>query len=164
VDEENFLPLILSGIENVTLCSYLLQPKGYQNISKILDAIELSDETSENRAVTAGSLVKLAKEAFELDKYKYQARKEYLRREEYSAFCALCHHCVDLCPNRANRSVQVRGKKVVIHLASLCNECGLCSHYCIMGHDPYLEKYVLEDANQFLLGEYGKLEADFDGI
>ncbi len=39
-------------------------------------------------------------------------------------------NCVDVCPNRANQVVVAQGREQILHIASLCNECGNCETFC----------------------------------
>ena len=43
----------------------------------------------------------------------------------------VCENCVDSCPNRANVSVTMPdGRRQVIHVDRMCNECGNCTQFC----------------------------------
>ena len=55
----------------------------------------------------------------------------------------ICECCVDVCPNRANLSIEVRGKTQILHLDSLCNACGNCEAFCPYDSAPYKEKFTL---------------------
>lgn len=60
--------------------------------------------------------------------------------------CAtVCETCVDVCPNRANISIQVKGKTStqIIHVDKMCNECGNCETFCPYSSAPYKEKFTL---------------------
>jgi putative selenate reductase len=60
--------------------------------------------------------------------------------------CGLvCESCVDVCPNRANVSVKLPGRKMahVIHVDYMCNECGNCTAFCPYDSSPYKEKFTL---------------------
>jgi len=54
----------------------------------------------------------------------------------------LCENCVDVCPNRANISIQVPGKAMaqIIHMDLMCNECGNCESFCPYSSAPYKDK------------------------
>jgi len=83
------------------------------------------------------------------------AEKEFLRCLECST---VCNKCVDVCPNRANVCIGVKGKYgfrdswQILHLDALCNECGNCGTFCPYDGLPYRDKLTL-----FTLKE------DFDG-
>jgi putative selenate reductase len=55
----------------------------------------------------------------------------------------LCENCVSVCPNRANQSILLNGKLQIIHIDSLCNECGNCTSFCPYHSYPYLHKFTL---------------------
>ncbi len=57
----------------------------------------------------------------------------------------VCEVCVDVCPNRANITIKVKGKEMhqIIHLDKLCNECGNCETFCPYSSAPYKEKFTL---------------------
>jgi len=52
--------------------------------------------------------------------------------------CAsICENCVDVCPNRANIVVPRDGKRQILHIDDLCNECGNCEMFCPYSSAPY---------------------------
>jgi putative selenate reductase len=57
----------------------------------------------------------------------------------------ICENCVEVCPNRANISivVPVLSKNQIIHVDSMCNECGNCMTFCPYDSAPYLDKLTL---------------------
>lgn len=57
----------------------------------------------------------------------------------------VCENCADVCPNRANLSVQVPGmeKAQIIHVDAMCNECGNCMSFCPYDSAPYKDKFTL---------------------
>lgn len=57
----------------------------------------------------------------------------------------ICENCVDVCPNRANVSVNVPGSRmpVIVHVDYMCNECGNCRSFCPYDSAPYKEKFTL---------------------
>lgn len=57
----------------------------------------------------------------------------------------VCENCVEVCPNRANVSIQVPGmeKTQIIHVDFMCNECGNCKSFCPYDSAPYQEKFTL---------------------
>lgn len=85
----------------------------------------------------------------------------------------ICENCVDVCPNRANISVNVHGKLQILHIDALCNECGNCETFCPYASAPYKDKFTLfltpEDfANSTNEGFYVRLDNQYqirlDGI
>ncbi|MFA9466031.1 MAG: putative selenate reductase subunit YgfK [Velocimicrobium sp.] len=63
--------------------------------------------------------------------------------------CLECNHvcecCVDVCPNRANVAIKVKGKSMmqIIHVDKMCNECGNCMSFCPFDSAPYKDKFTL---------------------
>lgn len=57
----------------------------------------------------------------------------------------VCEACVDVCPNRANISIQVPGTRMpqILHVDYMCNECGNCKSFCPYDSSPYKEKITL---------------------
>ncbi|MGK0465160.1 putative selenate reductase subunit YgfK [Clostridium sp.] len=57
----------------------------------------------------------------------------------------ICEVCVDVCPNRANVTIKVKGNTMhqIIHLDKLCNECGNCETFCPYSSAPYKEKFTM---------------------
>ena len=55
----------------------------------------------------------------------------------------VCECCVDVCPNRANRVLIMGGKRQILHMDALCNECGNCAVFCPYEGAPYLDKPTL---------------------
>ena len=54
----------------------------------------------------------------------------------------VCENCVDSCPNRANVSVTMPdGRRQVIHVDRMCNECGNCTQFC--PYEPCHDKFTL---------------------
>ena len=57
----------------------------------------------------------------------------------------MCECCADVCPNRANITVAVPGKRMrqIIHVDGMCNECGNCATFCPYDSAPYKDKFTL---------------------
>jgi putative selenate reductase len=64
---------------------------------------------------------------------------------------ALCETCVDVCPNRANVTVEIDhnaapcflGTHQIVHLDRMCNECGNCATFCPHAGKPYQDKFTV---------------------
>ena len=55
----------------------------------------------------------------------------------------ICEMCVEVCPNRANISIEVPGfanMRQIIHIDGMCNECGNCATFCPHAGKPYKDK------------------------
>jgi putative selenate reductase len=67
----------------------------------------------------------------------------------------ICNICVEVCPNRANIAVSATGAAFrdgnqILHIDSLCNECGNCATFCPYDGAPYKDKLTLfEDEADF---------------
>jgi len=63
----------------------------------------------------------------------------------------VCETCVSVCPNRANTVVKMPdGRREILHIDRLCNECGNCRTFCPYASAPYLDKLTLfEDEESF---------------
>lgn len=55
----------------------------------------------------------------------------------------VCESCVDVCPNRANIVVNVKGNPEIMHVDRMCNECGNCATFCPYSSAPYKDKFTL---------------------
>ena len=57
----------------------------------------------------------------------------------------VCETCATVCPNRANVAVEVPGHAMrqIVHVDSLCNECGNCATFCPYDSRPYRDKFTL---------------------
>lgn len=56
----------------------------------------------------------------------------------------VCENCVSVCPNRAN--IAICSKNIgdqILHIDSMCNECGNCETFCPYDSAPYKEKLTL---------------------
>ena len=66
----------------------------------------------------------------------------------------ICNKCVDVCPNRANVSIEINKKEgfrdawQILHLDALCNECGNCATFCPYDGKPYKDKMTFFAAKE----------------
>lgn len=70
------------------------------------------------------------------------------RLEPFSWRClscnTVCENCVDVCPNRANTVIILPdGRREILHIDRLCNECGNCATFCPYASAPYKDKLTL---------------------
>ena len=63
----------------------------------------------------------------------------------------VCDNCVSVCPNRANAVAEMPdGRREILHLDRLCNECGNCRSFCPYDSAPYRDKFTFfEDEQSF---------------
>lgn len=83
-------------------------------------------------------------------------KKEYAKKEALRCLtCAnICSKCVDVCPNRANMNIEVRGFKdyyQIIHIDAYCNECGNCGFFCPYNGKPYKNKITVFSSKEEML-------------
>ena len=56
----------------------------------------------------------------------------------------VCETCNEVCPNRANVHVILKdGSHQIVHIDSMCNECGNCASFCPYESRPYKDKFTL---------------------
>ncbi len=67
------------------------------------------------------------------------------KAENCLACSTVCETCTQVCPNRANVAISVKGmrQRQIIHVDGMCNECGNCATFCPYDSSPYLEKFTL---------------------
>ena len=56
----------------------------------------------------------------------------------------VCETCNEVCPNRANVHIILKdGSHQIVHVDSMCNECGNCAAFCPYESRPYKDKFTL---------------------
>ncbi|HWQ41168.1 MAG TPA: putative selenate reductase subunit YgfK [Desulfosporosinus sp.] len=60
----------------------------------------------------------------------------------------VCNICAEVCPNRANLMIPVKGQGLlnlnqILHIDGMCNECGNCATFCPYSSEPYKVKLTL---------------------
>jgi len=146
LDKNNALSILKTGIFPITLSTLLLKPKGYMNITDILDSIKNEHVTFEKINVEA---LKDLAESAKIDlNYKNDIERKLLddTLKTFDCFKNKCGICADVCPNRANIKVYSEGFTApyqIVHIENRCNECGNCHTFCPQGGFPYLKKTTL---------------------
>lgn len=146
-DSVNTPELLRAGIRNVTICSLLLSPGGYRNLSRV-QAAAAEAGTGEEGGTDLDALMKLSAEASCSRRWRASlaAKPAVLHHPEIPAkTCAFCHSCVDVCPNRANVRLRTPSGEAVLHVPERCNACGVCACTCPLGRIPYEEKGTIDD-------------------
>ncbi len=75
-------------------------------------------------------------------------REEFASREmDRCLEChVICNKCVDVCPNRANIALPLKGfgqANQILHIDAYCNECGNCGQFCPWEGRPYQDKMTI---------------------
>ena len=56
----------------------------------------------------------------------------------------VCETCAGVCPNRSNVSIALPdGRRQILHVDRMCNECGNCLVFCPYDSAPYRDKFTL---------------------
>ena len=56
----------------------------------------------------------------------------------------VCETCTEVCPNRANVVIPLPdGRRQILHVDRMCNECGNCQSFCPYDSAPYRDKLTL---------------------
>ena len=83
----------------------------------------------------------------------------------------VCGKCVEVCPNRANVSIDVRGCDLfedpfqIVHLDAYCNECGNCAVFCNHQGRPYRDKFtIFSRKDDFESSQNSGMLLDCDGL
>ena len=90
-------------------------------------------------------------EAFSSPEEAIEKKGVLLKKADRSEECSgclscstVCENCVDVCPNRANTVVTLPdGRREILHIDRLCNECGNCKTFCPYASAPYKDKLTL---------------------
>ena len=78
--------------------------------------------------------------------------KPVFDHEQESSRCLecnkVCNICAEVCPNRANLMIPVKGQGLtnlnqILHVDGMCNECGNCATFCPYSSEPYKVKLTL---------------------
>ena len=84
--------------------------------------------------------------------YKKGILEEKLESRFDGLRCLVCNQvcdvCVDVCPNRANVSINIetslfKQKQQIVHIDGMCNECGNCATFCPHSGKPYKDKITI---------------------
>jgi putative selenate reductase len=140
-DDINIGALFSCGLYPVTVCTDLLKPGGYSRFARMAKRME----GMEVRRKPDGT--RIARLAVFLGRPAGAGR--VLKRTPHAApqtaepCRSVCGVCASLCPNRANVILQDEGKKIMVHLDRLCNECGNCKIFCPYASAPYKDKFTL---------------------
>ena len=90
----------------------------------------------------------------EEDEEKIYSKRGVLQRpvegKEEGARCLkcdqICEICTEVCPNRANVTIEIDGFETghqIVHIDGMCNECGNCAVFCPSAGRPYKDKITV---------------------
>ncbi len=163
IDRDNVTAAVALGMAPVTMCTALLKPGGYGNVSGMLNV--LARDMHEGGCPSLGDLVRLRDEAARqaghrdavaayaaaLDgeagarRYSLAAATPKLRQVDRTLEtwdCVSCNLCVTVCPNDAMlhlatpEGAGMTEKWQYFCLAEWCNDCGNCTTFCPEWGDP----------------------------
>ena len=175
-DEGNVAELVDAGVWPVTVATSLLRPCGYERFDRMAKAVEGKASVGERHA-DADALAAIAAGAVEGDRYRrpeHGQSKRQLSAPLPLLDCLACRACVTVCPNRANVVIDVPGfkRKQILHVDSMCNECGNCAVFCPYEGRPYRDKPTIfwtkedmeaSDNDGFLQLEDGRFLVRYQG-
>jgi putative selenate reductase len=167
IDRDNAATAVGLGLTPVTVCTQLLKPGGYGNLSSMLgalstamaeagcstiagwvDAEHRSALEAGHRDAVAGYVARLedagAVGAYTVDGIKHRSR--VVDRDLDTWDCVSCNLCVIVCPNDAMLRLPtpdgagLEEKWQYLCLAELCNDCGNCTTFCPERGDPFTAK------------------------
>ena len=94
--------------------------------------------------------------------YSYRGILEEVEENKADNRCLacdyICENCTEVCPNRANVYVNVKGSHQIVHVDYMCNECGNCETFCPYASAPYKDKLTL------FASEEDMLDSENDGF
>lgn len=155
-DKNNIADIFKAGVWPITVATIILQPIGLNNLSKLSEEL-LSLDFEENQTTDTAKLKEMTKSVITDKNYvksakqreKYDKHKSYELSHSSNYACKiLCRSCVNVCPNRANEVVSLEDKKIILHVDSVCNECGNCQFFCIEPCVPYQDRITVFDSKE----------------
>lgn len=140
-DETNICALLEAGIFPITLCTPLLKPGGYGKFA----ILEKASSGQALGAISPGKLEAMSQTCRTDPHYqKGKVRPAPSKKPGFTCGGKACGTCVSLCPNRANVLLALpNGKKELLHLDAICNQCGCCHAFCPMGCAPSQDRVTL---------------------
>ena len=139
----NIALLYRAGLFPITVCTALLKPGGYERLYAMATALE--EEKPARLTLDDAFLTELAKN-LHAQAASIPSRHRAMRTsmpDDRPTVRTVVRLCASVCPNRANVIITVEGKKQMLHLDGLCNECGNCATFCGEKAAPYAEKLTL---------------------
>ncbi len=112
----------------------------------------IADAAKAAEAIVGKYEYEIGKDAFVSEQSCYEKQgtlRDYRNAESEHERClncgTVCECCVQVCPNRANVAIDVKGfsHPQILHVDRMCNECGNCLVFCPYDSRPYKEKWTL---------------------
>ncbi|MEJ5306397.1 MAG: putative selenate reductase subunit YgfK [Ignavibacteria bacterium] len=81
-------------------------------------------------------------------KIKFSFDDDLIKEASRCLMCdSVCNKCVEVCPNRANVSINVddgfKDQFQIVHIDKICNECGNCETFCPYNGKPFKDKFTI---------------------
>jgi len=142
VDFFNIKEILETGVCPVTMVTNILKPDGVAKFNRLAHLCEEVSPNKKNVNIKALNVL-CEKAACPVDMKNDTDTSRRLSCGD------LCKICADVCPNRANISVL---NSRIIHIDSMCNECGNCAVFCPYDGRPFKDKLTIfaceEDFNE----------------
>lgn len=157
-DRNNIADIFNAGIWPITVATIVLKPVGLDNVYPLADILAKEDYPSD-RLTDTEKLEALVEDVVSDKNYRKSdaQRKKYDKHVHYSCTHSddytcrvLCKSCVRVCPNRTNEVLDLKDKSIILHVDSLCNECGNCQFFCVEPCIPYQDRITLFDSEEML--------------
>lgn len=173
-DAKNIALLARTGLFPITVCTELLKPGGYEKLYAMATALE---DAQSAKATLISTILDDLTEALCVLARNIPTPHRALQATDTGAKAncrAACGICASVCPNRANVIIAVDGKRQMLHIDGLCNECGNCASFCAEKTLPYRNKLTvfadratLEDSQNAgftYLSESGRFLLRWEGV
>jgi putative selenate reductase len=137
-DAKNIALLARTGLFPITVCTELLKPGGYEKLYAMATALEGAKSARETRkSAVFDDLTEVLNNVLARNIPTPHRALQVLDTGAKANCRAACGICASVCPNRANVIITVDGKRQMLHLDGLCNECGNCASFCAEKTLPY---------------------------
>ncbi|MDO5714309.1 MAG: selenate reductase [Tissierellia bacterium] len=157
-DKNNIAEIFNAGIWPITVATIVLKPTGLDNTYALADILA-KEEYPTHRDTNTEKLEALVEDVVTNKNYVKSAgaRKKYDKHKHYDCVHSdtytcrvLCQNCVRVCPNRTNEVLELKDTKIILHVDSICNECGNCQFFCVEPCIPYQDRITLFDGEEML--------------
>ena len=139
--------IIVKGIANAKLVSAAISGKGFEGNELPNESI---DDIYKDRAILKDRIVVVDSNSVGANSNFVGASIASPNDASRCLHCnKVCETCNEVCPNRANVHIVLKdGSHQIVHVDSMCNECGNCAVFCPYESKPYNDKFTLfYDAN-----------------